>query len=169
MSVVRVYVPATTAALGRLAERRALGTPVFACAVTPDLRDWYPGGGDDELDHVALTAAAQESLRLLAADKDETRRRVVLAIDVESGDVTPDPAAGRTSVRVDAEVLIADVVALYVDGDDARDAISAAAQAFDAADRGDPEAARVVRSLEDLELLWYGTQEIDDLIRPDLG
>ena len=165
MTAVRVYVPATFSALRRLAERRTLGAPpLFGCAVTPDLRDWFPGGGDVELDHVALTAAAQESMRLLAADAHETRRRVVLAVDVDSRVVTPDPAAGRTSVQVDAEVLIADVVALYVDGEDAVEAISEATHAFDAADRGDAEADRVVRSLEDLELLWYGTQEIGDLL-----
>jgi hypothetical protein len=166
VSAVRVYVPATFTALGRLAERRTLGSaPLFACAVTPDLREWYPGGGEAELDHVALTAAAMESLRLLAADDQETRRRVVLAVDVDSGSVTSDPAAGRTSVRVDADVLIADVVALHVDGEDAIDEITAAAHVFDTADRGDPDAAMIVRSLEDLELLWYGTQEIDDLLR----
>ena len=165
MSVVRVYVPATATALGRLAERGSLGSSLFGCAVTPDLRASYPGGGDDELDHVAMTAAAQESLRLLAADDRESRRRIVFAVDVEAAAVTPDPAAGRTSVRVDAEVLIADVAALSVDGDDARDEITAAAQAFDAADRGDPDAARLVRTVEDRELLWYGTQEIHDLLR----
>lgn len=165
MSVVRVYVPATFSALRRLAERRTLGAqPLFACAVTPDLRAWYPGGGDAELDHVALTGAAQESLRLLAADERETRRRVVLAVDVDGATVTPDPAAGRTSVRVDADVPIADVVAVHVDGADQMGAVTEAAHAYDAADRGDPEAARAVRSLGDRELLWYGTQEIDDLL-----
>ena len=167
MTAVRVYVPATFSALRRLAERRTLGSaPLFACAVTPDLRDWYASAGDDELDHVALTAAAQESLRLLTADESETRRRVVLAVDVDSGVMTPDPAAGRTSVRVDADVPIADIVALHVDGADAVEAIRAAAHAFDAADRGDPDAARVVQSLDHRELLWYGTQELDDLLRP---
>ena len=161
-----MYVPATFAVLRRLAERRTLGAPpLFACAVTADLRDWYPGAGDEELDHVALTEAAQESLRLLAADPGETRRRVVLAIDVEPGAVTSDPAAGRVSVRVDADVPIADVAALHLDGADAVASITAAAHAFDAADRGDPEATRLVQSLEDRELLWYGTQEIDDLLR----
>ena len=165
MSSVRVYVPATFSALKRLAERRTLGAqPLFACAVTSDLRDWYPGGGDAELDHVALTGAAQESLRLLAADEHETRRRVVLAVDVEAAAVAPDPAAGRTSVRVDADVPIADVVAVHVDVADAVAAVTEAASAYDAADRGDPDAARAVRSLEDRELLWYGTQEIDDLL-----
>ena len=166
MSAMRVYVPATFAALRRLAERRTLGAPpLFACAVTSDLREWYPGAGEEELDHVALTEAAQESMRLLAADPAETRRRVVLAVDVEPGAVTPDPAAGRVSVRVEADVPIADVVALHVDGTDAVASIEAAAHAYDAADRGDPEAAQLVRSLEDRELLWYGTQEINDLLR----
>jgi hypothetical protein len=166
VSVIRVYVPATFSALRRLSERRVLGgPPIFACAVTTDLREWYPGGGDAELDHVAMTAAAQESLRLLAADRRETRRRVVLAVDVESEVVTADPAAGRTAVRVDLAVPIADVVALHVDSDDAVDAITEATIAFDAADRGDQDAAALLRGIEELELLWYGTQEIDDLVR----
>lgn len=161
-----MYVPATFSSLRRLAERRTLGAPpLFACAVTPDLRTFYPGGGNAELDDVAMTAAAHESLRLLAADPRETRRRVVLAVDVEAEAVTPDPAAGRTSVRVDADVGIAAVVALHVDGEETIEAIAEAVRAFDAADRGDQDAARTVRSLEDRDLLWYGTQEIDDLLR----
>ncbi len=166
MSAVRVYLPATFSALRRLAERRTLGgPPLFACAVTADLREWYPGGGDAELDHVAMTAAAQESLRLLAADRRETRRRVVLAVDVDSGVVTADPAAGRTAVRVDFVVAITDVVALHVDSVDAMEAITEATVVVDAADRGDHDAAALLRSIEELELLWYGTQEIDDLVR----
>ena len=43
--------------------------------------------------------------------------------------------------------------------------VAAAALAVDAADRGDDDAARTLRELGEVELLWYGTQELDDLLR----
>ena len=56
------------------------------------------------------------------------------------------------------------IVAVHVDGDDAVAAIEEATSVADAADRGDADAAQVVAALEDHELLWYGAQEIVDLV-----
>src|SRR6266568_3681856 len=52
-------------------------------AVTPALRESYASGDLQELEYVAITHAARASLRLLAADPDAPRRRVVLAGDVD--------------------------------------------------------------------------------------
>src|SRR5215472_4944754 len=57
-------------------------SPVRGYAVTPALREWYSGGDMEELEYVAMMHAARESLRLLAADPNAPRRRVVLAVDV---------------------------------------------------------------------------------------
>ncbi len=43
-------------------------------------------------------------------------------------------------------------------------AIAAATLAADAADLGDVGAAEIVAAAEDHELLWYGTQELEDLL-----
>jgi hypothetical protein len=162
---MRIYVPRTGTTLRLLAERRTVSpAPVFGCAVTPELRDYFPGADDDELDAEALRTAAAESLRMLAADDGEDRRRAVLAVEAADAVVTADPGAGRTAVLVSVEVPITDVVAIYVDGDDAHAAVAAATSALDAADRGDHDAARTVRLLDDHELLWYGTQELRDLV-----
>lgn len=161
---MRVFVPMTMSGLRRLHERGGLGQPpTFGCAVTPHLRDHYPQADDEELDYLILLAAAHDSLRLIAADPAEQRRRVVVAVDAAETAVLPDPAAGRTAVRVDTDVGLGQVVAVHVDGHDAVEAVAAAALALDAADLGDITATEVVAAAEDHELLWYGTQEIPHL------
>jgi hypothetical protein len=61
-------------------------------AVTPALREWYSSGDIEELEYVAMMHAARESLRLLAADVDSPRRRVVLAVEMPDQQV--EPSAG---------------------------------------------------------------------------
>ncbi|GAB3970355.1 hypothetical protein GCM10027615_26590 [Plantactinospora veratri] len=82
--LVRAYVPAT---LPMLAELRQEGwiTAVQGHAVTPELREWYAEGDEEELEYVAFTRAAQEALRLLRADPQAPRRRVVVAVDLPRG------------------------------------------------------------------------------------
>ncbi len=85
---MRVYWPTTLAALARLADAGELAAaPVTAHAVTPTLRDYYadadPRDLEEELEYVAMTDAAGESVRLLAAEAEGAApRRVVLALDV---------------------------------------------------------------------------------------
>lgn len=162
---MRVYVPSSMSGLRRLHERGGLREPpAFGSAVTPYLRQYYSAADEDELEYLILAAAAHDSLRLLAGDPGEVRRRVVIALEVADAAVTADPGAGPTAVRVSVEVPLADVVAVHVDGDDAVAAIDAATTAADAADLGDQGAAEIVAAAEEHELLWYGVQEISDLV-----
>lgn len=162
---MRVFVPMTMSGLRRLHERGGLGQPpTFGCAVTPYLRGYYALADEEELEYLILGAAAHDSLRLLAADPDEERRRVVVAVEAPDGAVLPDPGAGRTAVLVSVDVALAQVVAVHIDGPEAMAAIAAATLAADAADLGDVGAAEIVAAAEDHELLWYGTQEIPYLL-----
>jgi hypothetical protein len=109
--------------------------------------------------------AARASLRLLLADPDAPRRRVVLAADV------PDEQIGRgdsvdepTLVLVAVPVPLARVAAGHVDDQLAVGDISAAVAALPAADSGDDDAQFLVDGAEGHELLWYATQELADLV-----
>ena len=82
---MRVYLSATMPLLARLSkDGELLLTDGFA--VTESLRAWYAEGDEEELEYAALTAAARASLRLLAADPDTQRRRVVVAVNVAALD-----------------------------------------------------------------------------------
>lgn len=166
---MRVYVPATLPSVRALLATGSLGPPLRAFAVTPALREWYASGDLEELEYAALSEAARASLRLLAAgatDAATAPRRVVLAADVPDAAVAP--AAGDSSpaaVTVTAAVPLARVSSVHVDDPAAEDDVRAAAHALPAADAGDEDAAFVVDGAEGHELLWYATQELDNLLR----
>jgi hypothetical protein len=163
---VRVYLPATLPALAAVLGRGALGSaPLPAHAVTPALREWYAEGDLEELEYAAMQAAAQASLRRLAADPSAPRRRVVLAADVPDAAVTRAPAAGRSAVTVSADVLLTDIASAHVDLLDAEPDVAAACAALPAADRGDEDAAFTVDGAAGHELAWYAPQELPDLLQ----
>jgi len=99
---MRVYLPATLPGLAGLLRKAEIGpAPLRAFSVTPALREWYASGDEEELEYVALMHAARASLRLLAADPDAPRRRVVLAADL------PEQQVGQSWQRrgqVDAHI-----------------------------------------------------------------
>jgi hypothetical protein len=166
---MRVYLPATLPALAGILRAAEIGpAPVLAYAVTPALREWYASADLEELEYAALMHAARASLRLLRADPEAPRRRVVLAADV------PDEQAGRgggfdggfdepTLVLLSAPVPLARVASGHVDDVAAVADIGAAVQALAAADAGDDDAQFLVDGAEGHELLWYATQELGDL------
>jgi hypothetical protein len=166
---MRVYLPATLPALAGILRAAEIGpAPVLAYAVTPALREWYASADLEELEYAALMHAARASLRLLRADPEAPRRRVVLAADV------PDEQAGRgggfdggfdepTLVLLSAPVPLARVASGHVDDVAAVADIGAAVQALAAADAGDGDAQFLVDGAEGHELLWYATQELGDL------
>jgi hypothetical protein len=166
---MRVYLPATLPALAGVLRAAEIGpAPVLAYAVTPALREWYASADLEELEYAALMHAARASLRLLRADPEAPRRRVVLAADV------PDEQAGRgggfdggfdepTLVLLSAPVPLARVASGHVDDVAALADIGAAVQALAAADAGDDDAQFLVDGAEGHELLWYATQELGDL------
>lgn len=161
----RVYLPATFADLGRLHTDGVLPGPRGAHAVTPSLVEWYTEGDTEEFEYVALTQAAESSLRLLAADPDLARRRVVLAADVAEADVAECPgAASRSTVQVLADVPVNAVASVHVDEESAAKVVAEAIIALDAAAVGDDDAQFALDEAEATELLWYDVTEIPDLI-----
>jgi hypothetical protein len=161
---VRVYLPATLPAVALALERGALApAPLPAHAVTPALREWYAAGDLEELEYAAMQAAAEASLRSLAADPVAPRRRVVLAADVPDAAVSRDAAQGRSAVTVTTDVPLTDVASAHVDLPDAEPDVAAACAALAAADAGDEDAAFTVDGAAGHELAWYATQELSDL------
>ena len=171
-AAMRVYVPSTLPALqeaygsGELVPAGA--GPAVAYAVTPGLREWYVSDDAEELEYAALRGAAQESLRLLAADPGAARRRVVVAAEVPEGSVAPandgegaDEAPGE--VRVTGPLPLAKAAAVHLDAADAESEVAAAAEAFGAAEAGDEAAMSLLDRADDHELLWYAVQEIPHL------
>lgn len=166
---MRVYLPATLPALAGVLRAAEIGpAPVLAYAVTPALREWYASADPEELEYAALMHAARASLRLLLADPEAPRRRVVLAADV------PDEQAGRgggfdggfdepTLVLLSAPVPLARVASGHVDDLAAVGDVGTAVQALAAADAGDQDAQFLVDGAEGHELMWYATQELGDL------
>ncbi|WP_327176083.1 hypothetical protein OG599_12655 [Streptomyces sp. NBC_01335] len=167
---MRVYVPLTLSGLAAAHGAGELGPgPLTAYAVTPGLREWYVSDDIEELEYAALNRAAAASLRLIAALPDEPRRRVVVAFDVPDGDALGDPGQGPDAasvgeVRIASAVPLAKAAAVHVDADDAEKDVTAAAAALGAADLGDDDAQFTVDGAEDHELLWFGVQEIPQLL-----
>jgi hypothetical protein len=160
---MRVYLPSTLPGLADVLRDDAVGpAPVHGFAVTPALREAYASGDEEELEYIAMLAAARESLRLLRGDPAAPRRRVVLAADAEATWIAydDDPAA----VVVTDAIPLAAVASGHVDDVDAEADVTVAVDAVAAADAGDEDAGFAVDGAEGHELAWYATQELKTLI-----
>lgn len=166
---VRVYLPSTLPAVaGLLRAGEVHPPPVRGYAVTPALREWYASGDDEELEYVAMTHAARESLRQLAADPAAPRRRVVLAAELSESQVDRSASFDQPGlVAVTGPVRLADIASGLVDDPAAAAEIGAAVVALAAADGGDEDARFIVDGAEGYELGWYATQELRDLATGD--
>lgn len=162
---MRVYLPSTLPALRRLLDTGELGDPPLpAYAVTGALREWYAEGDDEELEYAALSLAAAASVRLLDADPDAVRRRVVVAADVDDIAVEMVPKVDRAAVRVTVAIPLRLVQAVHVDDSSAIPDVTVAADSVVEADLGSEDAAFRVEQAEGHELQWYATQEIGPLL-----
>ncbi|MFD7263302.1 DUF6912 family protein [Streptomyces sp. NPDC059874] len=166
---MRVYVPLTLPGLAEAHKAGELGpAPLRAYAVTPGLREWYVSDDIEELEYAALGRAAAASLRMLAQEEGAPPKRVVVALDVDDKAVSATPGVDEATlgqVSLGAPVRLTVAAAVHVDADDAREDVSAAARALEAADGGDDDAQFTVDGAEDHELLWFGVQEIPGLLR----
>lgn len=158
---MRAYVPATVPLLARWRSAEAIDAEL-AFAVTPGLREWYATDDTEELEYVALTEAARASLLLLAADPAAPRRRVVLAVDAPGAE--PGPDLGRAGVRLAGPLALEVVAAVHADDGAAEPAVRTAVATIDGAAAGDADAEQMVAEADEYELLWYGNQEISDLL-----
>jgi hypothetical protein len=161
---MRVYLPATSTVLRQLLDARELAPEQTAFAVTPALREWYVDDDLEELEYAALREAARASLRLLDADAEAARRRVVIAVDTPDAAVEIRDDLDRGVVRLGTAVPLAAIASVHADDADATAAVAAAAQAITAADLGDESAQERVDDAEGFELSWYASQEIEDLL-----
>jgi hypothetical protein len=159
---MRVYLPVT---LTTLAEALAPGAPRElpagrGYAVTPGMREWYASGDTEELEYIALSLAAAASLLLISADPGAPRRRVVVAADAESTAVTvadDGTRATRGRIAITQPIAFTRVAAVHVDGESAAEAVRAAALA--------PADESAAEEAADYELLWYATQEVEQLLQ----
>jgi hypothetical protein len=162
---MRVYLPSTLPALAALLRSGEVRPPIRAFAVTPALREWYASGDEEELEYSAMTQAAGESLRLLAASPGAPRLRVVLAAELEPDDVGRTGGSGSdlehpADVVVKTAIPASRLVSAHVDEPAAEPDIRAAAEALAAADGGDDGAQFIVDGAEGHELLWYAVSEL---------
>lgn len=163
---MRVYIPATSGVLHSLSDTGEIApAPLTAFAVTPGLREWYVDDDIEELEYAATLEAARASLRLIDAEPQAVRRRVVVAADVDDGRVEVRDDLDRGVVRITDAVGRGAVAAVHVDDADAETAVAAAAAAIAAADLGDPGAQDAVDDAEGWELSWYASQELAALLR----
>lgn len=170
---MRVYLPMTLNGLcGALVAGGVPPGPGYA--VTPGLREAYRSGDDEELEYVALSAAARASIGLLAGEDDGggsgsrggdgAARRVVLAVDV--------PAISGADRSAPGAVLVLDalpwavVAAALVDDVGAENDVRAAMRDWARAEAGDDDARFTLDAVSDHELLWWAAQEIGGLCQP---
>jgi hypothetical protein len=162
---MRVYLPSTLPELRQLLDNDVVGDPPLpGYAVTPALREWYAEGDLEELEYVALSLAARASVRLLDADPDAVRRRVVVVAEVPDEVVSMVPHVDRAAVKVADPVALRLVQAVHVDDPSAVADVTVAADAVVEADLGSEDAAFRVEQAEGHELQWYATQEIGPLL-----
>lgn len=162
---MRVYLPSTLTELRRLLDTGVVGeSPLPGYAVTPALTEWYAEGDQEELEYVTLSLAAKASVRLLDADQDAVRRRVVVVVEVPDASVETAPHVDRAAVKVTSEVTLQQVQSVQVDDPSAIADVTVAADAVIEADLGSDDAEFRVEQAEGHELQWYATQEIGPLL-----
>lgn len=148
---MRLYLPAT---LPEFVDPLGLRPPA-AHAVTPGLRAALPDEDAEGLEFVAMLAAADASVLMLADHPEAPRRRVVVVAEVPGPPARPLPGGLPSAVEPPAVVPWSAVVSLHVDEEGAIADVAAAAAGDEEA--GDRAAER--------DLLWYDVSELDEVRR----
>ncbi len=160
---MRVFVPVTQSDLRDLVTSGGLGpSPVAGFAVTGTLRESYAQGDEEELEYVAMTAAAKASLTLLARLEQEPPRRMVVA--VEADELYPQAALGPAGVELGHAVPLRDVVSVHLDTAEAEEDVAAAVAMLRAGGPQNEDEEFLLDACEGHELAWFATQEIGDLL-----
>lgn len=160
---MRVYIPATHRGLRDLVASGGLGpTPLCGFAVTGALRESYAAGDEEELEYVAMTAAARSALTLLARADDEPPRRVVLAVEVDTA--FPFDEIGPAGVELPQVVPMRQVASVHLDTEAAAQDVAAAVAMLRAGGPRDADEEFLLDACEAHELAWFATQEIGDLL-----
>ena len=158
---MRVYLPLTVRGLTELQRSgRIARAPLAAHAMLPALRRDWAGADDEELEYAVLMAAAFDSLARIA-ETDDTPRRVVVVADVDDSHV--EVGDDLTAITVTTEVPLALCAALHLDDSASEGEVAQALLRLPEAVAGDGQALGAV-SLTELELMWFATQEIGDLL-----
>lgn len=164
---VRVYLPSTLAAARPVWESGEVPAGT-GYAVTPALREWYAQSeSEEELEYAVLHDAARASLRLLDADPQAPRRRLVFVAELADGQVRVRDDLDRGAVELDFPVPWSAIEAIHVDDGGDEEVLAAVRDAADQileADLGGTDAAFTVDSAEGFELLWFAPQELPDLL-----
>jgi hypothetical protein len=160
---MRVYLPTTQTGLRELVTSGGLGpTPLLGFAVTGALREAYAEGDVEELEYVAMTAAARASLDLLAQDTDEPPRRVAVAVETDTAH--PVDGFGPAAVELPQVVPLREVASVHVDTAEAEADVTAAVRVLADGGPRDDDERFVLDTCEGHELAWFATQEIGDLL-----
>jgi hypothetical protein len=136
MPLTRVYLALTADDLTALGEGRPLGpVPIHGHAVTPALGRPGLATDEEELEHLAWLAAAEEAVGRTAGGR---LRRVVASADVDAATVVHPTAPDTASrVEVSAPVELRRVVSFHVDEE--------------------------AGATEPTDLLWYDVTELADV------
>jgi hypothetical protein len=160
---MRVYLPVTHSGLRELVVSGGLGpSPLCGYAVTGALRESYAAGDEEELEYVAMTAAARSALTLLARADDEPPRRVVVAVDVDRA--FPLDEIGPAGVELPQVVPMRQVASVHVDTEAAESDVAAAVAMLRAGGPHDVDEEFLLDACDGHELAWFATQEIGDLL-----
>ena len=160
---MRVYIPVTHTGLRDLVASGGLGpSPLVGYAVTGALRESYAEGDEEELEYVAMTAAARSSLQLLAASEGDPPRRLVVAVDVE--EARPHDQQDPAAVELPHAVPMRQVAAVHADTEEAEPDVGAAVAMLRSGGPRDVDEEFLLDACEGHELAWFATQELGDLL-----
>ena len=132
-------------------------------AVTDALRRALPDLDDEQLEHYAMTEAAQASI-LKLEEEDVPLRRLVLAVDVDQF----EPVSGSLCEVAAEYSLPYDVVAWLVDTDAATKLVERAVDFLPLYARTPEELRQFEEAAErclDHELAWYAANEVDEVMK----